>query len=74
MGGFNVLVKFPDGTQKVLLAIEFPSMGLEITDGGKSWKVTSSHKREDTINDQEINFEAEVEEIHPPKDPPIEFV
>jgi hypothetical protein len=66
MPGYNVLLNFPHGSQKVFLDVDMPRAGVVYTGwNGQKWLVTDAHLREDMIDGHETQFEATVEQVGP---------
>ena len=74
MPGYNVLLNFPHGEQRVFLDVDIPRAGVVYTGfDGEKWMVTEAHVREDVIDGQDTHFEATVEQVEP-EQPPSEWV
>ena len=70
MPGYNVLLNFPHGSQKVFLDVDMPRAGVVYTEGdGEKWLVTDAHPREDMVDGHETHFEATVEQVTPEQRP-----
>lgn len=66
MPGYNVVLNFPHGSQRVFLDVDRPRAGVVYTGfDGEKWVVTHCREREEMVDGHETQFEATVEHVGP---------